>query len=171
MYLFGKQDRCNMNENLTLPKKIHISNYNNDMIKFLDAAYEIFKNDFIITKATFKGETIGIKKHPLKLNGKEHTFYHITHEGDDESSRVPNIERIERITYPRFFIDNYSAKDFLVWRNIRNNEERILIYHPNERYLVVLSKRKGYLLLWTAYCVKYGHTHRKLIQEYNRMNT
>ena len=73
---------------------------------------------------------------------------------------------MERIAYPRCFIENKSHPDLLVWKNTRNNEERILIYHPIERYLVVLANRKSYYLLWTAYVVTYNNNHKKLMREY-----
>ncbi len=168
MCLFGKQSKCQMNNKLQLPSKIFITDYNNDINEFLDAAYVIFKRDFITSKPNYNGQLVGMKKYPLELNGKEHTFYHITHEGEDECNRKPSIPRIERIAYPRFFIDNHDVDDFLVWKNIRHSEERILIYQPSERYLVVLSIRKGFVLLWTAYYVNYNHTHKKLIQEYKK---
>lgn len=157
-----------MSSKLQLPSKIDIADYNNNINTFLDAAYEIFKRDFITSKPSYNGLPIGMKKYPLELNGKEHTFYHITHEGDNESCRTPSIPRIARIAYPRFFIDNHDVEDFLVWKNVRRTDERILIYLPSERYLVVLSMRKGFVLLWTAYYVNYEHKHKKLMQEYNK---
>ena len=36
----------------------------------------------------------------------------------------------------------------------------------DEEYIVVLSERKGYLLLWTAYMVTRLHEKRKLQKEF-----
>lgn len=152
---------------LTLPAKIYLADFDNDFTAFLEAVYKVFHHDFVETSPQYEGFNVRLKKYPLELGGKEHTFYHITHEGSDERNRVPSIPRMERIAYPRCFIDNAAHQDLLVWKNMRHNEERILIYHPDERYLVVLANRKTYVLLWTAYVATYNHTHRKLMREYN----
>ena len=109
---------------------------------------------------------VATKKYPLE-SGKEHTFYHITHDGgESEEDRLPNFRRMERIRFPRFLIDNIEHPYLKVWENQRGGSTRILIYHPDEKYLVVLKKLQNYLLLWTAYLVDHSHQERKLLKEY-----
>lgn len=151
---------------LVLPEKILFTDYRGNFKAFLSDVYAVFKRDFVDDAPTYMGMRVGLKKYPLELDGKEHTFYHITHEGQDEANRIPSIARMECIPYPRFFIDNITHPDLLVWKNIRKSEERILIYHKEQRYLVVLAYRKTYVLLWTAYVADQDHTHRKLLKEY-----
>ena len=50
--------------------------------------------------------------------------------------------------------------------NKRGNSERILIFHEDESYLVVLEDRGKYILPWTAYLVEYENRKRKLMVEY-----
>ena len=35
-------------------------------------------------------------------------------------------------------------------------------------YLVILARRRGYILLWTAYPIKYDNMKRKLLKEYEQ---
>jgi hypothetical protein len=55
-----------------------------------------------------------------------------------------------------------------IWENIRDGEKRVCIWlsFDIEDYLVVLAKRTGYLLFWTAYPLTYESTKRKLQKEY-----
>ena len=69
-----------MADNLILPRKIYLADYNNDFNLFLDAVYNIFRQDFVYSTPQYEGMDIKLKKYPLELGGKEHTFYHITHE-------------------------------------------------------------------------------------------
>ena len=108
---------------------------------------------------------MGLKKHPL-VDGKECTFYHITHEGKDENSRLPDLRRLERIPYPRPIIDNSENEELKVWRNKRNGDERILIYHEQENYLVVLADRGTYILPWSTYYIEYPNRRKRLLREY-----
>lgn len=96
----------------------------------------------------------------------EYTFYHLTQEGEDEDNRQFSIDRAECIPFPRPMIDNISHPYLKVWSNTRNGKERILIYHEQESYLVILEKRDDYALLWTAYPISRKHTYRKLMKEY-----
>lgn len=157
---------CKECEVLNLPAKLNYADYNGDILAFIGAAYKIFKRDFVITRPVFEGKPLALKKIPL-VAGREYTFYHLTQEGDDEDNRQFSINRTECIPFPRPMIDNISHPYLKVWSNTRNGKERVLIYHEQENYLVILEKRKSYTLLWTAYPVNRGHTYRKLIKEYD----
>ena len=150
---------------LNLPDKILFSDYGGDFSSFFDAVYKKFKLDFVESKPIFRGMRIALKRHPLVAD-KEYTFYHITHEGDDEKNRKPSIPRMECIPFPRFLIEKVEHPYLKVWTNVRKGEERILIFHEAENYLVVLANRGEYILLWTAYIVDKPHMKRKLMKEY-----
>ena len=126
---------------------------------------EMFKRDFVTTRPIFEGKPLALKKFPL-VAGREYTFYHLTQEGEDEDNRQFSIDRAECIPFPRPMIDNISHPYLKVWSNTRNGKERILVYHEQESYLVILEKRDGYALLWTAYPISREHTYRKLMKEY-----
>ncbi|SRR5258705_2871018 len=150
---------------IQLPAMLLMGNYKNHFDTYFEAVYEVFKNDFVNSQPTFRGRKLGLKKHPLVF-GKEATFYHLTHSGEDEQNRLPEIPRMERIPYPRPIIDNSDYSCLRVWANKRGYERRILLYHELENYLVVLADRGHYILPWTAYLVDHPKRKEKILNEY-----
>jgi hypothetical protein len=152
-----------------LPEIINLSDYGGNFAKYLEAVYQIFKNDFVDDKPTFRGKKLGLKKFPL-VEGKEYTFYHMTHEGNIENERTPDLRRMERIGWPRPMIDGSEHQYLKVWRNTRRGKggtkNRILILHEHERYLVVLDDRTDYILPWTAYLIQGNTELKKKLKEY-----
>ena len=152
-------------EELTLPNLVFLDDFGGDFSLYDQAVYDVFKKDFIISRPTFNGTKLKLKKHPY-VDGKEYTYYHFTHSGDDEKERIPDFRRMERMPYPRPIIDNSGHKDLRVWRNKRKNKERILILNEIKQYLVILEDRGDYILPWTAYYVEYPSQIKRLIKEY-----
>lgn len=148
-----------------LPSLITLEEYNGNFSAYFEAVYQIFKRDFVDSKPNFQGTRLGLKKYPL-VDGKEYTFYHITHKGDVENNREPDLRRMERIRYPKPMIDNSTNMILKVWRNKRKGKDRILIFHESESYLVVLADRGNYILLWTTYYIKESNRKRRLLKEY-----
>lgn len=148
------------------PDLITLDEHDGDFDKYNTAVYNIYIHDFISDRPFYKGNRIGTKKHPL-IHKKEYTYYHLTHDGDDEQDRIPNLRRMERIRYPRSIITLYKSKEIKVWKNYRKGEQRILFYFQKEKYLTILTVRNGYLILWTAYFIEMDHTEKKLLKEYD----
>lgn len=101
-----------------------------------------------------------------EVDGKEATFWHLISEGVKEGDRLPDLRRCERIRWPRPIIEHWYEEEIRLWENRRRGEVRICIWLVKENYLVVLAKRKNYVLLWTAYFVEKSHRRRKLQKEY-----
>lgn len=154
-----------MSSIIWLPPLVLFENFQGDWVKYEDALYEFFKKDFIHSTPTFLGEKLGLKRHPLR-DGKEATFWHFIRSGPIEEERQPDISRCERIRWPRPSIDNAQDSSIKVWENTRGCEKRICIWIEQENYLIVLARRNGYLLPWTAYCDDSPHFKRKLQKEY-----
>jgi len=152
-------------EKLTIPDLITLDQYEGDFEKYNTAVYNIYMTDFMDDKPFFNSKRVKTKAHPLQ-DKKEYTYYHLTHDGNDESDRKPNMRRMERIRFPKPFIKNSNHSDIKVWRNKRCGDKRILLYHQEEKYLVILAERNNYVLLWTAYLVERDHSERKLLKEY-----
>ena len=150
---------------MILPNILPYDSYNGDFKSFYEDVYKIFRNDFVNNRPVYKGRILGLKKHP-QIDGKEYTFYHFTHKGDIESERIPDLRRMERIPYPSPMINQSNDDDLKVWKNKRGRNKRILIFHEQERYLVVLEERKAYILPWTAYLVENESNVKKLLKEY-----
>ena len=154
-----------MKNELILPDLILLEDYGGNFTLYNNAVYAVFVNDFIKNRPEFRGKRLGIKKHPL-IDGKEYTYYHFTHSGDIEIERKPDLRRMERIGYPKPIIDFSDDEKLKVWRNKRGTNERILLLHEDEKYLIVLEDRKDYILPWTAYMIEYNSQLRKLLIEY-----
>jgi len=152
---------------LKMPELIKLNDYNGDWEKYLDAIYQVFVNDFVKNRPAFRRQTLRLKRHPM-LKGKEATFWHLISEGDNEADRIPDMRRCERIGWPRPIIENSEEENIKFWENIRKRESRICLCYGDWEYLVVLAKRKNYILPWTAYPITKKHAKRKAINEYNK---
>ena len=152
-------------KDLVFPNLILFNDYSGDFKSYFQAVYTVFENDFIKSQPKYEGLKVSAQKHP-EVDGIHRTFYHITHEGEDEQNREPDIRRMERIRFPKFVITNCSHSQLLVWEKNIGRDDRIHILNEYERYLVVLTKRKEYLLFWTAFYVEDNHTLKKKIKEY-----
>lgn len=86
------------------------------------------------------------------MDGLHRTFYHITHEGEDETNRQPDIRRMERIHYPEFVIEQNLHPEILIWKNRRGKDERILLFNESENNIVGSPKERNFtclsLLMW-----------------------
>jgi len=152
-------------KDLVFPDLILFNDYSGDFKSYFKAVYTVFENDFIKSQPKYEGLKVSAQKHP-EVDGIHRTFYHITHEGEDEQNREPDIRRMERIRFPKFVIEKNTADEILVWENTRGKDTRLLLFNNTEGYIVILTKRQGYYLFWTAYLVTQQHRKNKLIQEY-----
>jgi hypothetical protein len=158
-------------EVFSLPELIELNEYGGNFGEYLDAVYQIFKEDFVDSKPVFQTKRLGLKRFPL-VEGKEYTFYHMTHEGDIEHERIPDLRRMERISWPRPLIDESEHPYLKVWRNTRRGKggtkDRILILHEKENYLVILDDRGNYILPWTAYLIRGRTQMQRHLNEYEK---
>lgn len=150
---------------IELPPIITLEEYSGDIVNYLEAVYTIFRRDFVDSKPKYRNKRLGLKKYPL-ISDKEYTFYHMTHKGNIETERTPDLRRCERIAYPKPLIENSISTSLKVWKNKRGTKVRILIFHEEESYLVVLEDRGSYILPWTAYIVEYKNKKQRLLKEY-----
>jgi len=155
-----------MTENFDwLPPLVLFETYNGDWDRYLDVLYNFFKKDFIVSKPLYKGQKLALKRHPV-LKGKEATFWHLISEGKYEEDRLPDLRRCERIRWPRPIIDHAGDVEIKVWENKRKSEKRVCLWLEDHEYIVILAKRRDYILLWTAYPVTKTHQKLKLRKEY-----
>lgn len=150
---------------LIFPDLMYLDNYNGDFQVYFKAIYRIFENDFIRKSFSYEGKNVTVRKYPL-VDGIHKTFYHITHQGEDENNRTPDFRRMERIRFPKFVIENNKHPEILIWKNTRGRDERIVLLNERQNYIVVLTERSNFYLFITAYLVEEEHRKRKLLQEY-----
>ena len=152
-------------ESLNLPDIIELTEYGGNFEAYNEAVYQVFKEDFVRSKPSFRGQRLRLKAHP-KIDGKEYTYYHFTHTGDIENERIPDLRRMERIPWPKPIIESSENTILKVWRNKRGSHERILILHEDEKYIVILEDRTTYILPWTAFYIEHRHRMNKFLKEY-----
>lgn len=148
-----------------LPELVTFEEYKGEWDYYLDVLYSIFKDDFINSRPRFRRQYLGLKRYPL-IKAKEATFWHIISEGSEESERLPDLRRCERIRWPKPVIEHFEDFHIKLWENERKGEKRICLWLEDKEYIVVLAERKGFYLLWTAYLVTENHRKRKLEKEY-----
>jgi len=147
-----------------LPPLVLFKSYHGHWDTYLETVYGYFKKDFVDGAPCFRGARLALKKGPLS-QGKEATFWHLISEGADEENRLPLIERCERIRWPKPVIEHAEEVVIKAWENERRGETRICLWLESQEYLVILARRKGYVLLWTAYPVRENHRKAKLQKE------
>ena len=78
-----------------VPDKLFLSDYGGNYSTYIDAVYSVFEKDFIRRKAYFGSWPLQMKVHP-EFQDRAYTFYHMTHKGNVENERVPDLRRCER---------------------------------------------------------------------------
>lgn len=154
-----------MSNNLVFPELILFSDFDGNFKSYFDSVYKVFQESFIESQPLFQGLKVSAQKHP-EVDGIHRTFYHITHEGEIENARTPDFRRMERIRYPRFCIESLPHNELLVWEKIVGRDNRVHILNEEEKYLIVLTERKGFYLFWTAFYIEENHTIRRKKKEY-----
>lgn len=94
--------------NMIFPDLIYLNDYGGSFLDYFNAVYSVFESDFIKTQPAYQGLRVNVKKFP-EVDGVHRTFYHITHEGENEQDRRPDFRRMERIRYPKFLINRVVA--------------------------------------------------------------
>lgn len=146
-----------------LPALITLEEHAGNWDRYLKVIYGHFRRDFVLSQPRFKGSRVGIRRKPDDQD-KEATFWHLISEGE-EDERYPNLRRCERIRWPRPIIEHHEELCIKVWENQRRGKSNVCIWYEEVDYLVVLGRRRDYMLLLSAYPVQ-PHTKRRLRREY-----
>ena len=93
----------------------------------------------------------------------------MTHKGEDEQNREPDLRRCERMPWAKPTIENCDLCNLKIWNQKRGNADRICIWlevldEPD--YIIIIDVRANYKLLWTAFVIEYPHEKRKKQKEY-----
>ena len=109
-----------------LPPLVLFSNYEENWNRYLNALYGYFEADFLRTTPRFRGQRLGLKRYPL-WEDKEATFWHMISEGRSGTSRQPDLQRCERIRWPRAVIENADDSAVKAWETTRRQERRDML--------------------------------------------
>lgn len=124
-------------------------------------------------KLYYNGCPISLKKKPEYKNNPG-SFYHLTckgiHHNSTEEDREPDLRRCERLHWIKPIIEAEHRECGLecvrIYEKRHNGDNTINLLFEEGRFLVVLGKRNGYLLLKTAYFIEYDNRLRREIKAY-----
>lgn len=158
------------NELLTLlPELILLEDYRGNWNAYLEAIYQSFHTDFIGNRPFFQNASIFVRYHPA-FNNKGATFWHLISEGSQESDRIPDLRRCERICWPKAIIENSLSLDIKIWETFRpwkgQDQRRFHLALTDFSYLVVIAETTKGCDLITAYPVERLSNRNKLEQEF-----
>lgn len=151
-----------------------LNDFGGDWSRYQEACYKAYYQDFYNTRPVWPVGDVrfAIKKQPM-MDGMCGTFWHIVTEGEDEDNRLPALDRLERIGWPRQILDGFAAlypaqgsNDVVWWKNERRRQARYVLALADFSYVVIVDDRGEYVLLWTAYPVDQPHRRKKLSKEY-----
>lgn len=176
---------CTVEENkMCLPDIMECDNFSNINV-YMDRLYDnVFKKDFISGHVTFNGMKVCIRREPMDGN-REHGFIHMTHEdfshnSGDLNDRVPDFRRSERLPWVKYIIENYDCAmrnrcgKILFWEEMYRGYVRVHLLYEEERFLVVLEKRKyGYFIITSFYLDKEWEfeKRKRKYQQYMKQKT
>ena len=152
-----------------LPPLLRFEDFGRDWQRYVDAAYTIFRRDFIESAPTLLGLPVRYRwrdRGSEPPQGKASTFWHVTTAGGAEPDRLPDLRRCERIGWIRAMIDAAGSDRVSLWESDERGERRILIALPDFSHLVVLARRESYVLLLTSFPVETERRRAGFRQQY-----
>lgn len=148
--------------------------FTGDWKSYVSSLYSIFSYDFIRGQPVYLGLKVKVKYFPPS-NGKAYRFWHLIQTDNEtdgtstENERIPDLERCKRIRWISWVIENAKSNpDIYCWSEENRGDHDIVLWFECERYLVILSVRKGYYLLKTAYYVdtgRFDHKYKTLVEK------
>ena len=149
------------------PDLFLLEDFNGDWETYAEELYRIFKNEIAHAGILFRNQEVSCLRHP-ETKGRWKSFWHLIQEGSVEEERIPDPRRCERLRWVPWVINNAGTHPEIdEWSNKRKRETNTLLWYQEE-YLVVLSQKKDFWLLKTAYPTGRNHTIRKLRKERDR---
>ena len=88
-----------------LPPLVRFSDCGSDWERYERALYKQFERDFVKSHPLLDGVKVSFRREPMD-QGKVATFWHLISEGKIEGDRLPDLERCERIGWPKAIIEH-----------------------------------------------------------------
>ena len=141
-----------------------------DLHIFLNKILAIFTSDFWWNNVFFWEQKIGLRRRPYwNIDGKsyEWTFHHIvTKEDNFSTGRIFCESRAVRIRFPKHYINSIAWLN--IWSKKKKGDLKYYISDSAFDYLVVLSQRKGYVVLISAFPLDSNTYKSKMKQEFTQ---
>lgn len=147
------------------PKLITLNHYNGNVEIYLAAIYQSYKDEIVNAKLFFLELPIRCQFKPAYKN-MHFGFWHLVSTGEREENRKIDFRRCERIDWVAFILRNANDTSMIhCWENLRFGNTHIVLWLHQHNFLVILAKRKNYLVLKTAYPVTETYRIKKLNKE------
>lgn len=161
-----------MTANSNTPQLVLMSGFGSKD-EFLEFVFKTFLGDFVHNITKFRGQKIFLRKRPTgSINGVDYdwTFHHIITKENTRNNNIRefNQGRAERIQFPKFYVNQCQllGSGFKIWSRSKNNEIKYYIADNSFDYLVILSQRRDYIMLLSAFLVETDNYKYKLNKEY-----
>lgn len=146
------------------PDLLPFQNFGGDWDRYKKELNRIFTEKIVHGGLRFRDRRVSCRRIP-ETKGLWASFWHLIQEGKEEDERTPDMRRCERLPWIPWVINNATTHPEIdEWQNRRGNEINTLLWY-REEYLVVLSQRRGYWLLKTAYVTKGKYRIMRLRKE------
>ena len=143
-----------------LPPLILFEEHNGDWKLYQEALYKIFKAT-ILNRFSFLNFPVKCAYLP-PVEGMHQCFWHLITknptQSKNEEERLPDFRRSEKIKWIPHILNNYMDSQVCCWESRRGSNIHTILWLKQERYMIILSKRKKYYLLKTAYVHSVGKT-------------
>jgi len=168
-------DRTIEDSKFQLPDLLELSDCSGDWSAYQEMVYQVFKEEFVL-HIPKSDKPIQIRSIPVE-HQKENTFWHLVSEDNQnnpgESNRTIDIERCKRIRWIKYLIEAKGSEHVVWWKNERRRQNgkkstNIVISLLDFSYIVVLSDRRSYYLLLSAYPIRKDRKRDSLRQEYEQ---
>jgi len=122
-----------------------------DWSDYIERVYEVYTDTILNSGLAVNNIPVRPRYTPVS-QGKEFGFWHVTSEGEVEEERAPDLRRCERIRWLEWTISNFTQyAQVSHWNEKKGSKRDKIIWIESEQYVVVLSERRDYWLLKTAY--------------------
>ena len=148
------------------PDLLLFQDFGGDWSRYEKELNRIFTEKIAWGSLRFRNLPINCRRIP-ETGGRWASFWHLIQEGEEEDERTPDLRRCERLPWIPWVINNATTHPKIdEWQNKRGSETNSLLWY-REEYLVVLSQRRGYWLLKTAYLTDKKRRIEQLRKERN----
>jgi len=152
------------------PDLLRLEDFGGSWDDYETELYRIFIEEIVHGNLQFRG--LPVRCRDQKVENHLKLFWHLVQTGHVEEERMPDLRRCERIRWVRWVIENSARNPRIIdeWENTRGINVNALLWYRKE-YLVVLTRRKDYWLLTTAYCTEYPRRREKLQKERDKFHS
>lgn len=139
--------------------------FRGDWERYVEVLYQVYLDEVVNGNLTFMQFSVRCR-YDMTAKEKGHGFWHLIQEGPEEENRVPDLKRCERIHWVSWMIRQVGSDPRITWwEEKRGTGADVLIWLEELEYVVVLSRRRRYFLLKTAYCTDKPHKKAALLKK------